>query len=155
MDSVELVEWVVSVWAAGKVIRFDETRGYGFIAPSKGGEDIFVHANDFGELRHLVHPGMRVEYEVEAGDRGLKVATLRVVDPVAVPRPERVPDAAPTRTGQTGDDDGMCDVLSPREFTYEVTELLIGRVPTLTAAQVSSIRQALVDHARSHGWVES
>lgn len=145
----------MAVWAAGKVIRFDEARGYGFIAPSKGGEDIFVHANDFGEQRHLVHPGMRVEYQVEAGDRGLKVASLRIIEPVAVSRPERAPDVAPTRTGQTGEDDGMCDVLSPREFSYEVTELLIERVPTLTAAQVSTIRQSLVEHARSHGWVES
>ncbi|MGC5287468.1 cold-shock protein [Micromonospora sp. DT231] len=143
------------MWAAGKVIRFDEARGYGFIAPAKGGEDIFVHANDFGEQRHLVHPGMRVEYEVEAGDRGLKVAALRIVESVAVARPERAPDVVPTRTGQTGEDDGMCDVLSPREFTYEVTELLIERVPTLTGAQISAIRQSLVDHARSHGWVES
>ncbi|MEU8327933.1 cold shock domain-containing protein [Micromonospora sp. NPDC048839] len=141
--------------SVGKVIRFDEVRGYGFIAPSRGGDDIFVHANDFGEERHLVHPGMRVEYEVEAGERGLKVASLRILDPVAVSRPERAPDAAPTRTAQAGDDDGMCDVLSPREFTSEVTELLIERVPTLTAAQVSTIRQSLVDHARSHGWVES
>ncbi|WP_435818540.1 cold-shock protein [Micromonospora lupini] len=150
-----MVEWVVAVGAVGKVIRFDEARGYGFIAPSKGGEDIFVHANDFGEQRHLVHPGMRVEYEVEAGERGLKVASLRIIEPVGAFRPEGAPNVTSSRSAPAGEDDGLCDVLSPREFMYEVTELLIERVPTLTAAQLSAIRQSLVDQARSHGWVES
>src|SRR5690349_24044937 len=69
------------VVAVGRILRFDEVRGYGFIAPSGGGEDVFVHANDFGSQRDLVHPGTRVEYEVEEGERGLKVSTVRILDP--------------------------------------------------------------------------
>ncbi|MFD8354557.1 cold-shock protein [Streptomyces coelicoflavus] len=28
------------------MVRFDSTRGYGFIAPDDDGEDIFLHVND-------------------------------------------------------------------------------------------------------------
>jgi CspA family cold shock protein len=135
----------VAVVAVGRILRFDEVRGYGFIAPSNGGEDVFVHASDFGDQRHLVHPGVRVEYEVEEGDRGLKVATVRIVDtPAPVVRRTPVPE-----------DDGECDVLAPREFTAEVTEVLVQHVPSLTGGQIAQIRSHLVDYARSHGWVEA
>ncbi|MER7274203.1 cold shock domain-containing protein [Dactylosporangium sp. NPDC000244] len=159
----------------GRILRFDEVRGYGFIAPNAGGEDVFVHANDFGDQRHLVHPGMRVEYEVEEGERGLKVASVRILD---TPQPSRREHARTTAAatapftpltdhprggersgersgGEPGEDDGLCDVLSGREFTAEVTELLIQHVPSLTGAQIAQVRQHLAALARSHGWVES
>jgi cold shock protein len=129
--------------AVGRILRFDEVRGYGFIAPSGGGEDVFVHANDFGDQRHLVHPGMPVEFEAEDSDRGLKVVARQSRNNG---RSRAVPD---------GHDDGMCDVLTPREFAAEVTELLLQHVPSLTGGQIGQIRERLVEHARSHGWIES
>ncbi|MFG2041091.1 cold-shock protein [Dactylosporangium sp. NPDC048998] len=144
----------------GRILRFDEVRGYGFIAPNAGGEDVFVHANDFGEQRHLVHPGMRVEYEVEEGERGLKVSTVRILD-ISARREHSRATASPfapvtaAAAGSSGEDDGLCDVLSSREFTAEVTELLIQHVPSLTGGQIAQARQHLVSFARSHGWVES
>ncbi len=133
----------------GRILRFDETRGYGFIAPADGGEDVFFHANDFGEQRHLVRPEMRVEFEAEAGERGLKVASVRLLD-----GPGRLrSDIEAAFAG--ADDDGMCDVLAPRQFAAEITELLVAQVPSLTGAQILQIRQHLADHARSHGWIES
>ncbi|GAA2379634.1 cold shock domain-containing protein [Dactylosporangium salmoneum] len=141
----------------GRILRFDEVRGYGFIAPNAGGEDVFVHANDFGEQRHLVHPGMRVEYEVEEGERGLKVSSVRILDAPSSRRSATASPFAPQAGSGTGspDDDGLCDVLSSREFTAEVTELLIQHVPSLTGSQITQARQHLVTFARSHGWVES
>src|SRR5689334_22374860 len=116
------------VVAVGRILRFDEVRGYGFIAPSSGGEDVFVHANDFGEDRHRVRPGMRVEYEAEESDRGLKTTWVRITD-AGEGKPAET--AAVTRAAaSTTEDDGLCDVLSAREFQQALTELLVDEVPS-------------------------
>lgn len=139
----------------GRILRFDDVRGYGFIAPAAGGEDVFVHANDFGAERHLVHSGMAVEYEVEEGERGLKVSTVRILEQSPAPARTGQPAQERAATGSAGEDDGLCDVLAPRELIAEVTELLIQRVPSLTGTQIAQVREHLVELARSHGWVET
>jgi hypothetical protein len=35
--------------AVGTVVRFDRRRGYGFVAPEDGGEDVFVHRHVIGK----------------------------------------------------------------------------------------------------------
>lgn len=134
-------------------------RGYGFIAPSGGGDDVFVHANDFGENRHLVQVGLPVEYEAVDGDRGLKVQSLRILDTARLGNGSSR-DGAPRAEGRSGapadgDDDGMCDVLRGGVFTAEVTELLLRHVPTLTGAQITEIRARFLEYSRSHGWVDA
>ena len=64
----------------GKVIRFDEVRGYGFIAPDGGGEDVFVHANVLGDDKYVFGPGLRVEFEATDGDRGPKAYTVNLLN---------------------------------------------------------------------------
>ncbi|MEU4538947.1 cold shock domain-containing protein [Streptosporangium sp. NPDC023825] len=141
--------------ALGTILRFDEVRGYGFIAAVGGGEDVFFHANDFGESRHAVQPGLRVEYEVMEGERGLKVSTVTLVDPPPVRRPvAAVSPVATAAPQQLGDDDGVCDVLSAKSFSGAVTELLIEHAPTLTGAQIGQVRSRFLAFARSHGWVD-
>lgn len=142
--------------AVGTILRFDEVRGYGFIAAVGGGEDVFFHANDFGESRHAVQPGLRVEYEVMEGERGLKVSTVSLLDPPPIRRPVVVaaPSVAGATAQQLGDDDGVCDVLSTKSFSGAVTELLIEHAPTLTGAQIGQVRQRFLAFARSHGWVD-
>jgi len=55
-------------------LQFDQGRGYGFVAADDGGEDVFLHASVFdGDPSGLV-PGMKVEFQVMAGDRGRNTA---------------------------------------------------------------------------------
>lgn len=142
--------WVGRAVALGRVVRFDDVRGYGFIAPEEGGEDIFVHANDLLDEKHQYKPGVTVEFRVGQGDRGLKASLVKVVDSGSAREP-----GLPTGLHLDGEDDGMCDVLSPLEFRRELTEALIEASPTLTAAQIVEIRNAIARVARGHGWLTS
>ena len=59
--------------ATGKVKWFNETKGYGFIAPDNGGKDVFVHisAVERAGLRNLAE-GQKVSYELETDRRSGK-----------------------------------------------------------------------------------
>jgi CspA family cold shock protein len=45
-------------------------------------------------------------------------------------------------------------VLSPAEFAQELTELLLGNIPTLTGQQVLEVRQSVLESAKKHGWID-
>ncbi|MGK5640776.1 cold-shock protein [Streptomyces sp. URMC 126] len=136
----------------GKIVRFDEFRGYGFVAPDTGGEDVFVHVNDVQADKRLIVPGAFVEFAVEEGERGLKASRVRLLDRApGRPADALAEDPVPGPAGEDGD----CDVLSAKEFTDEVTELLLGAAPTMTAEQILLVRRRLVRLAAHHGWVEA
>jgi CspA family cold shock protein len=54
----------------GTVKWFNDTKGYGFIAPDDGGSDVFVHVSAVEQagLRGLVE-GQKIGYEVQADRR--------------------------------------------------------------------------------------
>lgn len=147
----------MGVLIRGKVLRFDEIRGYGFIAPEDGGDDVFMHANDFRDDETLFRPGAVVEFELEEGDRGPKASNIHVLErPTAAPAGGGGSADTSRRAPAVGEpDDGLCDVLTSREFRYEVTDVLIESAPTLTAAQISAMRERLAGFAKSHGWIEA
>ncbi|MDH5571924.1 MAG: cold-shock protein [Gammaproteobacteria bacterium] len=57
--------------ASGTVKWFNESKGFGFISPSDGSSDVFVHfsAIEGGGFKTLAE-GQAVTYEVEAGPKG-------------------------------------------------------------------------------------
>ncbi|NGO71382.1 cold-shock protein [Streptomyces boncukensis] len=137
---------------AGRVIRFDGARGYGFIAPDHGGEDVFLHANDLMMPESLVHSGVAVEFELEDGDRGLKASSVRLLEGAKAPAAPYVPSGVPR--SERDEDDPMCDVLSVSDYTRSVTELLLTAAPELTGQQILDIRRELVRFGKGHGWAE-
>jgi len=65
----------------GTVKWFNDTRGYGFITPSNGSPDVFVHYTGIvGDGRKSLQEGQRVEFEVAEGDRGPKANEVKVLD---------------------------------------------------------------------------
>ncbi|NBE84489.1 cold-shock protein [Micromonospora rubida] len=140
----------------GKVVRFDEVRGYGFIAPDDGGDDVFVHANTVDGDKWTMVPGVPVEYEAVESDRGPKALTVRVIG--GAPAAERSATAGAVRAREVPagavDEEGLCDVLSERALSAETTEALLTAVPDLTGAQIVAIRARVLALARRHGWVE-
>ena len=70
----------ISKMAVGTVKWFNATKGFGFIAPEDGSSDVFVHQSDIDVqgYRELTE-GQRVEFSVEAGQKGPKAAKVRPV----------------------------------------------------------------------------
>ncbi|NQV75554.1 cold-shock protein [Daejeonella sp.] len=61
---------------SGTVKFFNETKGFGFIVPSNGDSEIFVHSSG---LIDRIRENDSVEYEVENGKKGLNAVNVKVV----------------------------------------------------------------------------
>jgi CspA family cold shock protein len=86
--------------AVGTVRWFDPAKGFGFIEPEDGGDDVFVHFSaivDTGGFRTLAE-GQRVEYTSAPGPRGEQAEEVRPLG--GHPAPQRRDDRREPRGGR-------------------------------------------------------
>lgn len=62
----------------GTVKWFNDQKGYGFITPEDGGDDLFVHYSGIaGSGFKSLNEGDEVEFEVQEGRKGKQAASVR------------------------------------------------------------------------------
>lgn len=60
----------------GTVKFFNVTKGFGFITPNGGGQDVFVHSSG---LIDEIRENDKVNYEVENGRKGVNAVNVKVI----------------------------------------------------------------------------
>ncbi|MBV7314580.1 cold shock domain-containing protein CspD [Shewanella sp. NIFS-20-20] len=66
--------------ASGTVKWFNNAKGFGFICPDEGGEDVFAHYSTITmEGYRTLKAGQPVEFEVEQGPKGMHASAISPV----------------------------------------------------------------------------
>lgn len=64
--------------AKGTVKWFNESKGFGFIAPEDGSKDVFVHFSAIqGDGFRTLAEGQEVTFDVETGPKGPQAANVQ------------------------------------------------------------------------------
>lgn len=73
---IEIEEVVIIM--KGKVKWFNNQKGYGFITPDDGSQDLFAHFSEIqGEGYKSLEEGQEVEFEKSTSDKGPKATGIR------------------------------------------------------------------------------
>ncbi len=80
--------------ATGTVKWFSNEKGYGFISPADGSDDVFVHFSKIaGSGFKTLDEGAKVEFETEPGQKGLQATNVTVVGSTSEEGPSPGADA--------------------------------------------------------------
>lgn len=89
--------------ADGTVSWYDADKGFGFLTPDSGGEDVFVHARSLARGVTALSEGDRVVFDITEGDRGPQARDVDLVRGSghrAAPAPStRGRSSSPSRSG--------------------------------------------------------
>lgn len=67
--------------ASGIVKWFNDAKGYGFITPDEGGEDLFAHFSAIEiEGFKTLKEGQKVTFEIVTGPKGKQAAHIKPAD---------------------------------------------------------------------------
>jgi len=100
----------------GTLKMWNEARGFGFLTPTQGGQDIFVHISALPKGAGVPRPGQAFTFEIELSREGKKRA-------VKVQHPE--PGAAPARS-RTGEQPHRTRAPAPPRRRRALSSLVIG-----------------------------
>ncbi|WP_114938660.1 cold-shock protein [Mucilaginibacter endophyticus] len=66
---------IINITQQGTVKFFNETKGFGFITPNSGGNEIFVHSTG---LIDNIRENSVVSYDVEEGRKGPNAVNVKI-----------------------------------------------------------------------------
>ena len=67
--------------ATGSVKWFNNAKGYGFILPDGGGEDLFAHYSAIQmDGYKTLNAGQKVSFDVVPGDKGLQALNIQAAE---------------------------------------------------------------------------
>ena len=74
---------------SGKILRWNDEKGFGFIKPEQGGKEVFVHISAFGQILRRPLVGDEVSYQVVTIDGRCKAANVELKGVQALSLAER------------------------------------------------------------------
>jgi CspA family cold shock protein len=67
--------------ATGTIKWFNPTKGYGFIVPDDGGQDVFLHVSNLGqEYSNNIEENQAISYDIEDNKGKKSAVNVKVIE---------------------------------------------------------------------------